>query len=227
MLQDANYMIWLFLLITLIIPNLISDEFLKFRINHFDNFIINRMSYNRYFRDTVIFNMLITFIYIMIVDIVLLIVIHLFYFPISLSKLYSLSEPLQYGNIITNNAAINIVLYVIMSSFGYSLYSSFIYSLQTFIHNTYLYKACGVIISIILYLFPTIFSVIILNYTHMTFLSKLIYYLALPCLITPGIAYNVALNMNYLEFYIGALCLYFILIYIFMKVKRYTQYGNL
>lgn len=223
LLQDSGYMIYLFLLIMAIIPNLISDEFLSFQNNHCDFFLISRLKHRHYLRDSILTNYILTFIFILCIQLYILIIIHFFCFP--LTQIHQITEPLQYANILGYNSIVNLILYILLSSLGCGIFSTFLYSLQYVIKNVYVYKACGIILGILLYVAPTLLSGGMVTQFHNYFFARLFYFFNVVNLVSPGIIVNGFLDDGALIFFIGSFLIYGIASCIFFMIKERYEYG--
>ena len=54
------------------------------------------------------------------------------------------------------NECLNLIFFLLLTSLGYALISGLLFSLQSNITNKYVYRCCGVIIGILLVLFPAL-----------------------------------------------------------------------
>ena len=84
-LQDSGLTLILYVLTTLILPNIISADFLLYEHNKFNHFLITRMSCSLYHKKERRFNFFATFILILMTHLLTILIIHLFFFKISFS----------------------------------------------------------------------------------------------------------------------------------------------
>lgn len=84
-LQDSGLTLILYVLTTLIVPNIISADFLLYEHNKFNHFLITRMSSSLYHKKERQFNFLATFILILMTHLLTILIIHIFFFKISFS----------------------------------------------------------------------------------------------------------------------------------------------
>ena len=84
-LQDSALTLILYVLTTLIVPNIISADFLLYEHNKFNHFLITRMSSSLYHKKERQFNFLATFILILMTHLLTILIINLFFFKITFS----------------------------------------------------------------------------------------------------------------------------------------------
>ena len=142
-LQDSGLTLILYVLTTLIVPNIISADFLLYNHNKFNHFLITRMSSTTYHKKERQFNFFATFILILITHLLTIFIIHLFFFKISFSINPIYMNATRQTNLLSGSLLLNLIIYIILSSIGYALFSHFLFSLQYFIKNVYLYRTLG------------------------------------------------------------------------------------
>ncbi|MFR1688159.1 MAG: hypothetical protein ACLSVX_13370 [Massilimicrobiota timonensis] len=225
--HDPGIILPLFIITVAMIPNIISIDFLKYKQNKFKYLLVNRISYKKLKKFFRYVNFIYSFIFAFISQIVVLIVIHLFCFEISFdtSTFYNLSEQVTK---FSNSVLLNLIVYIFLSSFGYAIFSHFIYSLQTVVKNTYLYKSLGIFISLILIIGPGVLT----NVTHGicgNLIATLSYFLCVTNLLNPGTIITPILDESmYIFFYIGAIIIYYLMAFYFFEIgeKREYQYDK-
>lgn len=109
---------------------------------------------------------------------------------------------------------------IILSSIGYALFSHFLFSLQYFIKNVYLYRTLGLLVSLILYIGASVLSHTFYN-TSGSLLATLAYFLNIINILTPSIIKSPVLNNNPYLFYIGTALLYYLLSSILFGMRDY------
>lgn len=148
--------VFIFCLFMLLLPNLISYDVLNLHQSHAAYLIEIRKSRKNYYIELFIKNILMTFLSIFIMEILILIIIHFFYFPIQFNMM---SYPEDYyitSQLLSSNEALNLALFVFITAIGYATVSSLIFSLQMIITNKYIYRCFGVIFGILLVLLPAL-----------------------------------------------------------------------
>ena len=132
-LQDSGLTLILYVLTTLIMPNIISADFLLYEHNKFNHFLITRMSSSLYHKKERQFNFLATFILILMTHLLTILIIHLFFFKISFSINSIYMNATRQTNLLSSSLLLNLIIYMILSSIGYALFSDFLFSLQLII----------------------------------------------------------------------------------------------
>lgn len=219
-LQDSGLTLILYVLTTLIIPNIISADFLLYNHNKFNHFLITRMSSSIYHKKERQFNFVSTFILILITHLLTILIIHLFFFRISFSINPIYMNATRQTNLLSSSLLLNLVIYIILSSSGYALFSHFLFSLQYFIKNVYLYRTLGLLLSLILYIGASVLSHTFYN-TSGSLAATLAYFLNIINIFTPSIIKSPVLNNNPHLFYIGTALLYYLLSSILFGMRDY------
>jgi hypothetical protein len=145
---------FIFMILMLLLPNIVSYNFLDMQQNHTTYLIETRIGKKKYYIDTTIKNFIISSIAIMILEILMLINIQLFFGKIAFN---TMTYPEGYHILtqtICSNEILNLIYFLILTSIGYGLLSVIIFSLQVFIPHIYLYRCSGVILGISLVVFP-------------------------------------------------------------------------
>ena len=219
-LQDSGLTLIFYVLTTLIVPNIISADFLLYDHNKFNHFLITRMSSTTYHKKERQFNFFATFILILITHLLTILIIHLFFFKISFSINPIYMNATRQTNLLSGSLLLNFIIYIILSSIGYALFSHFLFSLQYFIKNVYLYRTLGLLVSLILYIGASIFSHTFYN-TSGSLTATLVYFFNIINILTPSIIKNPILNNNPHLFYIGTALLYYLLSSILFGMRDY------
>lgn len=147
---------FLFIILMLLLPNLISYDVLNLHQSHACYLIETRLSKKRYYQRIYIINIMITFLTIFLLEILLLGIIHLFYAPI---QFHTTIYPEFYyckTQILSSIEPLSLFAFVFLTSLGYSIVSSVLFSLQILITNKYIYRCFGVIFGIMLVLTPAL-----------------------------------------------------------------------
>ena len=219
-LQDSGLTLILYVLTTLIVPNIISADFLLYEHNKFNHFMITRMSSSLYHKKERHFNFLATFILILMTHLLTILIIHLFFFKISFSINPIYMNATRQTNLLSSSLLLNLIIYMVLSSIGYALFSHFLFSLQCFIKNVYFYRTLGLLISLILYIGASVLSHTFYN-TSGSLLATLAYFLNIINILTPSIIKSPVLNNNPHLFYIGTALLYYLLSSILFGMRDY------
>nr|WP_317375265.1 hypothetical protein [uncultured Catenibacterium sp.] len=219
-LQDSGLTLILYVLTTLILPNIISADFLLYEHNKFNHFLITRMSSSLYHKKERQFNFLATFILILMTHILTILIIHLFFFKISFSINPIYMNATRQTNLLSSSLLLNLIIYMILSSIGYAIFSHFLFSLQYFIKNVYLYRTLGLLVSLILYIGASVLSHTFYN-TSGSLTATLAYFLNIINILTPSIIKSPVLNNNPYLFYIGTALLYYLLSSILFGMRDY------
>ena len=219
-LQDSGLTLILYVLTTLIVPNIISADFLLYDHNKFNQFMITRMSSTTYHKKERQFNFFATFILILITHLLTILIIYLFFFKISFSINPIYMNATRQTNLLSGSLLLNLIIYIILSSIGYALFSHFLFSLQYFIKNVYLYRTLGLLVSLILYIGASVLSHTFYN-TSGSLTATLAYFLNIINILTPSIIKSPVLNNNPYLFYIGTALLYYLLSSILFGMRDY------
>lgn len=219
-LQDSGLTLILYVLTTLIVPNIISADFLLYEHNKFNHFLITRMSSSLYHKKERQFNFLATFILILMTHLLTILIIHLFFFKISFSINPIYMNATRQTHLLSSSLFLNFIIYMVLSSIGYALFSHFLFSLQYFIKNVYLYRTLGLLVSLILYIGASVLSHIFYN-TSGSLTATLVYFLNIINILTPSIIKSPVLNNNPHLFYIGTALIYYLLSSILFGMRDY------
>lgn len=149
-----------------------------------------------------------------------ILIIHLFFFKISFSINPIYMDATRQTNLLSSSLFLNLIIYIILSSIGYALFSHFLFSLQYFIKNVYLYRTLGLLVSLILYIGASVLSYTFYN-TSGSLLATLAYFLNIINILTPSIIKSPVLNNNPYLFYIGTALLYYLLSSILFGMRDY------
>ena len=221
-LQDSGLTLILYVLTTLIVPNIISADFLLYEHNKFNHFLITRMSSSLYHKKERQFNFLATFILILMTHLLTILIIHLFFFKISFSINPIYMNATRQTHLLSSSLFLNFIIYMVLSSIGYALFSHFLFSLQYFIKNVYLYRTLGLLVSLILYIGASVLSHTFYN-TSGSLTATLAYFLNIINILTPSIIKSPVLNNNPHLFYIGTALLYYLLSSILFGMRDYHE----
>lgn len=223
-LQDSGLTLILFVLTSIFVPNIISSDFLLYNNNKFDNLLITRITTNKYNETEKAFNFIASFIVILFTHLLTLITIHLFFFKISFSINEIYLNATRQTNLFSSSLMLSLIIYIILSSLGYALFSNFIFSLQAYIKNIYLYRTLGICTSLILYIGASVLSRYLHDFTRSMLFSTIAYFINVSNIISPGIIKSPILSNNYVMFYIGTAFLYCFIALILFEVMERNKY---
>ena len=181
------------------------------------------MSSTTYHKKERQFNFFATFILILITHLLTILIIHLFFFKISFSINPIYMNATRQTNLLSGSLLLNLIIYMILSSIGYALFSHFLFSLQYFIKNVYLYRTLGLLVSLILYIGASVLSHTFYN-TSGSLTATLAYFLNIINILTPSIIKSPVLNNNPHLFYIGTALLYYLLSSILFGMRDYHDF---
>jgi len=219
--QDAGLSLIFFVLMLVLLPNLISSNFLEMSNSKFNNMITTRIGYSQRIKNELKTTFIFSFMFTIFADIIILITIHLFCFSIHFTKVLPFEGIYDLSIIFSNNQLLSLIIYVLLSACGYGVFSCFVYSLQFVIKNIYLYRALGLFIGISLVILPSFISQLL----NINILSTIVYFLSIWAITSPGIGSTLQASPTIL--YIGSICIYSLIIVILLKIKeKKEKYSN-
>lgn len=145
-----------FICMMLLLPNIVSCDFLNSYITHVHYPIETRISKKQYYRHIYVINMLITFMIVLTIEVLMLLIIHCLYTPI---RFNSMTYPEFYyatSQLLFQNEIYNLIAFIFMTSLGYCAVSALLLTFQCWISNPFVYRCSGVIIGILLVLLPAL-----------------------------------------------------------------------
>lgn len=226
-LQDSGLILVLFIASLLLLPNLISSDFLSYKINAFDHMIIVRTSDTQYRKDSRRMNFLVTVFVIILTHVLTLLTIQLFCFNISFSINDIYQDATRNTTIFSPSLLMSLITYIILSAIGYGVFSDFIYSLQVLIKNLYLYRTLGLILALFAYIGSSVLSRILFDTGLGTLPATLAYFMNIINILTPGIIKSPVLANTPILFYIGTIAFYGLIGSLFFDLKEKTDYENI
>ncbi len=220
--QDAGLSLIFFILLIILAPNIIASDFLEMNNSKFANSIVARIGN----KNKIKYELLVTFIYsfvlTVLLNIIILCTIQLFCFDLHFNQVVSPNNTYDLSIIFSNNQFLSLVIYILLSSTGYGVFSCFVYSLQGLVKNIYLYRAIGLFLGIVLVILPSFISQIY----KIEFISSLIYFLSIWSILTPGI--GLSLQVTPIIQFCGSIFLYILITLLILMIKEKTEkyYGN-
>lgn len=192
-----------FICMMLLIPNIVSCDFLNSYITHAHYPIETRISKKEYYFHAYFINMIFTFLIVLIIEVLILLIIHFFYTPIHFN---SMTYPEFYyatTQLLFHNEFYNVIAFILMTSLGYSAVSSLLFSFQCFIRNPFVYRCSGVLIGILLVLLPALIQ----SYLPIQDVAFLLQINNLVCLGIEGVR-DTPLQLSYFIVYMISFIIY-------------------
>lgn len=152
--QCAGINPFVFMILMLLLPNIVSYDLLNQQQNHTTYLIETRLGKSTYYKESFKHNIILSFFSIFILEISLLLVIHVFYGEITFEHMVYPEQYHALTQTICKNEIFNLFFFLILTASGYSLLSSLLFSLQIFFFHKYIYRCSGVILGISLIVFP-------------------------------------------------------------------------
>lgn len=202
-LQTTAQTIWFSFITFIAITNIFATDRIVHKKSGFSNMMKTRTGHKRFVRSELILNTLFTFIYIMILQVVLIITVQILVGPFNFSSMMQI-DYVNYTNIFVSSPFVNLIIYIIFSMIGYTLYSNFLFTLGSFIKNIYIYRGLGIILSIILTALPAMIFMSLYRMFDSSIFMDIGSLFFLPNLLNPGIqlldSSYMILNSPYLNF---------------------------
>lgn len=145
---------FVFMILMLLLPNIVSYDLLSMQQNHTTYLMETRIGKRKFYLYTYFINYILSASAILVLEIGMLIVIHLFLGKIQFNMTIFPEAYYPLTQTICKDEFTNLIYFLILTSMGYALLSSVIFSLQVFIPHIYLYRCSGVIVGICLVVFP-------------------------------------------------------------------------
>lgn len=216
-----------FLILGLLSTCLVVETFYQNRQSRFQNYIIARIGYKERIKYEVKSVVITSFIIRLLFNIVLLLIIHLFFSNIAFKEYSDVSYYASGVVELFTNSKISLLLYIIYSSIGFSIFSLFVYGVSYFIKNQHVFKISGIVFFIGL----TVLSAIIGNqlyiyFSDIKFSNPLLQALATSSLMVPammGFTSITSLFETHIYFWYTCLCFIIysgILLFIRCKLER-------
>lgn len=173
-------------IIILTLPScILLNQYYINHLNKFDYYIKERIGFKKYLCQNYIHNFFHSFIFILCIYISMLLFIHFFLTPINFLNNNSILMTNHAINMFCENTFFNLLIYLILSSFGFSLFSTLILSLKNLFKQKYIFKVSSIFIGIILSVIPTIvgnqlFTIFNNNYILIIFSTLSLFNLLFP-----------------------------------------------
>lgn len=147
---------FLMIIMMLMLPNLISYDFLNLQQTHASYLIETRISKKTYYTQIFIKNIIISASLVFIFECSLGLIIHFFYVPLQFNATTYMEYYYNVAQLLSSNEITSFILFVVMNAIGYSIVSSLLFSLQVIVTNKYIYRCFGVIFGILLVVIPAL-----------------------------------------------------------------------
>ena len=182
----------IFLFFTLIIAflssNFINLVFYQNKYNDFQKYIVTRIGYKKRMIYEIKNVLTISFLLRLFIHIFLIIIIHIFYSRFVFIEYQDISFYPEGVAALFYNSKISLLLYIVYSSIGFSVFSLFMYSLIYYIKNKYIYKVSGIIIFILLVVITALIgNQLYIVFENIKFANPLLQALATTSLLCPGL----------------------------------------
>lgn len=175
----------------------VMDSYKKI-YNHFDRYVITRIGYKNFYKKEFSTICLKSFCYYYLLHGIMLL-----YCLIRYGYRTSTNIELFKYQLFSSNPLTNLILFIIISSFGLMILNYFIFSLSSFVKNIYLYRFTSIALLFLTILVSNIFSIIIQNLFESTELIKTIgQSLMVTSLLQPGMGF---MMYGFLNFSIAAI----------------------
>ncbi len=221
--MSGGILIWLYILYILIIPNLWASDYLIDNTNKFSNVLKTRFGTSAYIKKSFISNFIFSTLCIFMILLIILLYIHLFLAPINFGNNLSVGMTTDAQTYVSNEF-INLIIFILFTSVGYGVFSSFVFSLQLFIKNIFVFRILGVIIGFILYTGPILLANTL---SFVPMLQNLISYFFIGYLINPGVmTTSQLLPVNPYVSYLFSVLIYTLITLVFAKIMAKREYLN-
>ncbi|MEG0453336.1 MAG: hypothetical protein RR428_01045 [Coprobacillus sp.] len=147
---------FLMIIMMLLLPNLISYDFLNLQLSHASYLIETRIPKKTYYTQMFIKNIIMSAGLVFLLECCTILIIHCFYVPIQFNATTYMENYYIVAQLLSSNEIMSMILFVLMTSIGYSIVSSLLFSLQFVITNKYIYRCFGVIFGILLVVIPAL-----------------------------------------------------------------------
>ncbi|MEG0453666.1 MAG: hypothetical protein RR558_11415 [Coprobacillus sp.] len=147
---------FLMIIMMLMLPNLISYDFLNIQQTHASHLIETRIKKPIYYKQMFLKNILMSALVVFVLECLTALIIHLFYVPLQFNATTYIENYYIVAQLLSSNELISMILFIIVTAIGYSIVSSLVFSLQLVITNKYIYRCFGVIFGILLVVIPAL-----------------------------------------------------------------------
>lgn len=206
--QEVGLYLYQFFLICLMLNNIINTQLLTIKQNHHDYMIMTRLTKQDYHHKGMFLSFISAFMLMLATHLLTLLTIKCL-MPFTLGSL--LGEAVDQYQLIHLNAGMNLLLYIFLSSIGGGIFALFMFCLQAYIHNIYLYRVLGLILG-----FSTLLGGILasgfLRNLHIEFFVQIVLFIQTMNLTHPGIILNTLFHGPLLLSYCGSVCFYVFMI---------------
>lgn len=220
LLQDSGLILIIFLSFITLLPNIISTDFVQFKNSKFSYMIVTRITNTKYQKWKIKGNLMMSFLVIALSQVFILIIIQLFCFDLTFEINPIYLSATRHTTIFSNSLMLSLVLYIGLSSIGYSVLSNLIYSLRGFRNNIYLYRTLGLFITLVLYIGSSILTRAIFELSGNMLITTMISFFNISNILSPGIIISPILNHTPILFYIGTIVLYSLLSVFLQNLKE-------
>lgn len=203
---------------------LVVEIFYLNKQSKFQYFVIARVGHKDRLKYEIIQVLKTSFFVRLIFNLILLLMIHLFFSNLSFREYSDLSNYVSEVIGLYNNSKISLLLYIIYSSIGFSIFSLFIYSMSYFIKNQYIFKVSG----IILFVGMTVIAAILGNqlyvyFDNIKFANPILEAISTVNLVTPAMNnFTTITSLFETHIYFWYSCLCFLIYSVILLYFRYN-----
>lgn len=168
-------------------PNIFSADYYASRKNGFINLIKQRQTKKNQFLQPLLLNSILSFLYALFFQLVLLLAVYIIVGPFHFNAPNLRFDSRTYMIAFSSNPMFSMIIYIIVSSIGFMLFSNLIFSIQRLFKNIYIYRGSGLILGIGLTVLTALIWVTLYRNTNLEFfiiLGSLMFY---PNLVNPGL----------------------------------------
>lgn len=225
-----NYLnsIFSYLIVGIMTVSFTVDIFYKNKMSGFQKYIISRIGRKKRMFYEIKKVVTSSFVIYLVYNLITLVTIHLFFSNISFKE-FSDSSYYATGVIgLFANSKISLILYLIYSSIGFSIFTLFIYGVSYFIKNQYVYKISG----IVLFTGMTVLTAILGNQLFMYFkdfklIGLILHLFASVTLALPGVlGISTVTSIFSTHLYFWYTCFAFLIYSFILLVIRYNLEKN-
>ena len=229
--QEIGFNLMFVFSLLLLIPSLYAYQTLKEKNNLFKTMIIQRISYKKYLQREIMNNFIKTFIVVMLIYIYTLFIVNIFvpiefnFAAINWKYVYDPAYQ-RYYELFSNNSFVSTVIYIILVSFGYAVFSNFILSLQVLIKNLYIFRIIGVLTLILFVTGSSLLSSILANIVGSEIVTIIITPFVVGFLLNPGImSFGGVSSLPSIVWYVIVIVVYLFVSYVLFKIteKRWLE----
>ena len=213
------------LLLLFLSSNFIASDFYNNKYSGFQNYIVTRVGEKNRLKYEIKQVLKCSFLLRFILHIFILLIIHIFFSRISFHEYSDVSYYVEGAAALFSNSKVSLLLYLIYSSIGFSIYSLFIYSLIVVIKNKYVYRVSGIVVFIGLVVCTALFGNELYKYFNdIKFANPIMQAINPMNLLSPGVdSLTTVTTLLETHIYYFYSCFCFIIYSLFFMFLRYKK----